>query len=367
MSQPKKKKILIMLATGKYNLGDELILREEIRFLRSHYGNVDITVCTYDKKSHLIQDVEGIRFMSYFPNKLFSRPIQNIWYFFQNIVTIYRSDILIVGWGGIIFDNEPWVAFSRLLSQWFFRIKIARIWWTLLLFWGISLEVTQVKNKLALKWLFVPGDFIIVRDARSKWLLEALEIPCEVMDDIVFLYEPDTIKALPWVKKRVGISVRGGFLEGTEEAIPQIYDFLISEWYEPVFLVFSTDGEEEQNDSLYIKKVMAWRTYNVTKTIDQTLNVFPFLHVIIAMRFHAGVLSCTHEIPAIHISYGPKTDELINLLEAEHLNIRPNEFSLAIFEPMWHNLLSKYDNETQRLKERNAYIKNDLRHKLETL
>jgi polysaccharide pyruvyl transferase WcaK-like protein len=112
---------------------------------------------------------------------------------------------------------------------------------------------------------------------------------------------------------------------------------------------------------------MSGRTYNVTKTIDQTLNVFPFLYASIAMRFHAGVLSCVHESPCIHISYGPKTDELVNLLEGEHLTIRPNELSLAIFQKMWHNLTTRYDEEAARLQNRNSYVKKELRHSLETL
>jgi polysaccharide pyruvyl transferase WcaK-like protein len=131
--------------------------------------------------------------------------------------------------------------------------------------------------------------------------------------------------------------------------------------------VFSTDGDVDQNDSLYIKKVMAGRTYNVTKTIQQTLDVFPFLYASIAMRFHAGVLSCVHESPCIHISYGPKNEELVNLLDASHLNIQPNELSLAIFQNMWHNLVTRYDDEVLRLKERNSYIKKTLKHSLETL
>lgn len=368
MANPRKKKILIMTATGKSNLGDELILREEIRFLRSRYGDVSITVCTYNPKVHLIADPSGIRFISYFPNHLLTRPLQNIWYFFSNILTIYRSDIVIVGGGGIIFDNEPGISFGNLLRQWYFRTKIARIAGTLLLFWGISLEVSMISSKLALKSLFVSGDFILVRDTRSKELLEALEVPSVVVHDIVFLYENEGLKALPGVKKkRVGISVRGGFLEGTEEAIPQIYDYLVAEGYEPVFLVFTTEGDIEQNDSLYIKKLMSGRTYNVTKTIDQTLNVFPFLYASIAMRFHAGILSCVHESPCIHVSYGPKTDELVNLLEAEHLTIKPNELSLAIFQKMWQNMTTRYDDESARLKQKNTYIKKELRHSLETL
>jgi polysaccharide pyruvyl transferase WcaK-like protein len=368
MPSSKKKKILIMTATGKSNLGDELILREEIRFLRSRYGDVTITVCTYNPKTNLIADRTGIKFISYFPNHLLTRPFQNIWYFFTNIFTIYRSDIVIIGGGGIVFDNEPGVSFDNLVRQWYFRTKIARIAGSLLLFWGISLEVTMISSKLALKSLFVAWDFVLVRDTRSKELLEALEVPSIIIHDIVFLYENEGLKALPGLKKkRVGISVRGGFLEGTEEAIPQIYDYLIAEGYEPIFLVFSTEWSIEQNDSLYIKKLMSGRTYNVTKTIDQTLNVFPFLYASIAMRFHAWVLSCVHESPCIHVSYGPKTDELVNLLAAEHLTIKPNELSLAIFQKMWHNLTTRYDDESDRLKQRNSYIKKELRHSLETL
>jgi polysaccharide pyruvyl transferase WcaK-like protein len=60
---------------------------------------------------------------------------------------------------------------------------------------------------------------------------------------------------------------------------------------------------------------MAGRTYNVTKTIQQTLDIYPHLYASVAMRYHAGVLSCVHESPCIHISYGAKSDELIGILE----------------------------------------------------
>lgn len=112
---------------------------------------------------------------------------------------------------------------------------------------------------------------------------------------------------------------------------------------------------------------MAGRTYNVTKTIDQTLNVFPFLYASIAMRYHAGVLSCVHESPCIHISYGPKTAELINSLEADHLALNPNSITLEKFEEMWHTLITHYEKECERLHDRNVFIKSDLRHRLETL
>lgn len=89
MKEPKKKKILVMTATGKSNLGDELILREEIRFIRAHYGNIDITISTYNQDSHLIENPDGIKFISYFPNRIGSKPLQNIWYFIRSTVAIF--------------------------------------------------------------------------------------------------------------------------------------------------------------------------------------------------------------------------------------------------------------------------------------
>lgn len=55
-----------------------------------------------------------------------------------------------------------------LLYEWWFRIKLARISGTTLLFWGISIEVQRIANKMKLKKLFEPGDYILVRDERSK-------------------------------------------------------------------------------------------------------------------------------------------------------------------------------------------------------
>ncbi len=65
----KTKKILIMTSTGSFNIGDELILKEEIGFIKNHYGNVEITVFTHDKKSALIKE-DNIKFATYFPTNL---------------------------------------------------------------------------------------------------------------------------------------------------------------------------------------------------------------------------------------------------------------------------------------------------------
>lgn len=168
-------------------------------------------------------------------------------------------------------------------------------------------------------------------------------------------------------RKRVGISVRGGFLEQKKSVIPQIYDFLISEGYDPIFLIHTTSGDIDQNDALYVKDVMSGRTYNTTQTIDQTLKIYPTLYAVIGMRFHSGILSCVHEIPFIPISYGHKTAELVKDLELEHFMIRSMELRIAFFQTIWHTLVTNYDKEVEHMQERKRNIRNELIKTLETL
>ena len=355
-----------MTATGSYNLWDEIILREELKFLHGHYGEmVDFTVFTHDKKSALFQD-ESVTWAMYFPHAFWRHPIANIWYLIANIWRISRADILLIGWGGLLFDNEEGVSFSRLLSQWYFRTKIARMMGTTIVYLGISLEIKQVKHKMMLRKLFQKWDFIIVRDDKSAGLLEALEIPCSQIPDIAFLTVPEKSEKLP-DKKRVGISVRGGFFWDNEEEIPKIYDYLIERGYDPVFLVHSTEGYESQNDALYMKRLMLGRTYNTTNTIEQTLKLYPTLYAVVGMRLHAGILACVHSLPLIMISYGPKTDEITNLIDNIWYTMKPEGVTVESFAKLWEDLEAHYESRRANMLERYQTIRADLVSKLRTL
>lgn len=355
-----------MTAAWAHNLWDELILREEINYVREHYGkNVDITAFAYDLTDILTRD-PGVRFVSYFPNRIGEYFFKNLQFLIQNIWIIARADVLIIGGWGIIFDNEPGVSFWALFTQWSFRINLARIFKTTILFWGIGLEITHVANKMKLRKLFVPGDFILVRDLQSKGLLDALEIPSIQVQDIVFLYEPPVESRSLTEVKPVWISVRWWFIDN-EIAIPLIYDYLLGLGYKPIFLVFSSAWEESQNDLLFISRVMSWKKYNITKNIVQTLDIYPFLHAIIGMRLHAGILACVHHIPYIPISYWPKTDNLIKSMEIEDLMIQSTELNLDYFEKKWNLLIENYAQLKAKMEEKHEFFHKNLIDSLENL
>jgi len=96
-------KIALMTATGQHNLGDELILVQEIRILQSEFPSVTICVFTHDVRSTrafleaLEIDMSDIVFRTYFPNHIRRRPLRNLVHLIANIITIAGSKVLIIG------------------------------------------------------------------------------------------------------------------------------------------------------------------------------------------------------------------------------------------------------------------------------
>lgn len=123
----KTPKIAIFTASGQYNLGDELILLAEYELLKQQYPGAVFSVFTYQKNTTLLPTDSNIRFVSYFPNNLKNQPLKNVWYFLQNVFTIATSDCVIIGGGGLLYDDENGQSFAKPVRQWLFRVKIANI------------------------------------------------------------------------------------------------------------------------------------------------------------------------------------------------------------------------------------------------
>lgn len=167
----------------------------------------------------------------------------------------------------------------------------------------------------------------------------------------------------------MGISVRGGFLAESDEAwIASMYDYLSNEGYDPVFLLHTTAGDDTQNDSLFLKRIMVGKTYHTTGTIEGTLNIYPTLYAVIGMRFHSLVLASAHDIPFLSLSYGPKTEELISLLDVpEDARLTPDDCNMESFKQHWKYLIQTYTVRKKQIHKRHTEICDDLILKLQTL
>ena len=139
------RRILLYTATGVENLGDECILLAEYRYLRTRYPDAQIRIATYNPLSHLLPEDSRISFFSYFPNKFRVRPLSNIAYFFRNCYELFRADLVIIGGGGLFYDNEAGQSFQKQLFEWHLRVWVGRLFRKSILFWAIGIDV-QEKN-----------------------------------------------------------------------------------------------------------------------------------------------------------------------------------------------------------------------------
>lgn len=112
---------------------------------------------------------------------------------------------------------------------------------------------------------------------------------------------------------------------------------------------------------------MQGKKYNITSTIEQTLKLYPTLYAVVGMRLHAGILALAHGLPLIMISYGPKTDEFVNLIDNKSYSLPPHELSFESFQKLWEDFEKHYDFLKKNSIERHRTIRADLINKLRTL
>lgn len=166
-----QKNIFIMVLSGAYNLGDELILRSEIDTFQSQNPDANFYISTYDENSFL-GSKNNIHFLSFFPNNFKRHFLKNIGYFFKHIYATWKADRIIIGGGGIFFDNEPGISFQKNLLEWKIRLFFARLFRKPVTFLGISIEVKNEGNQKKLAKIFHKNDTIFPRDERSTKILQ---------------------------------------------------------------------------------------------------------------------------------------------------------------------------------------------------
>lgn len=339
-----------MVLSGAYNLGDELILRSEIDFFKNKYPESNFIIATYNKDS-FIGSCENCQFISFFPNNLKKFFFKNIIYFFQTIYVIFKSDLVIIGGGGIFFDNEPWVSFRKNLFEWQLRLFFARLFRKKVIFLWFSIEVKNEKNQEKLVKIFRSTDVIFPRDGRSVEILKKFNIFAEELYDSVFLI-PSYSKKWKKLPKKIGISLRGGFLSQEEwEELKKFIRFLDEKNFEIIFISHSFFGKKEHNDIKIVEHYFG-NVYKITTTMEETMKMYEELDMVIAMRFHSVLLSAQHGIPVLIIPYGPKIQSLSQNLQWQDFVIDMNSFTSEQFQEKFLYIYNDFENMQEKISQR---------------
>ncbi len=343
--------ISIFASIGSHNLWDELILKNEIKFFREKYKSKNPTfiVFSYDLED-IFYEAEDIEYKQYFP-LWFKNPkniYKNIFNFFVFLKYTILSDLIVIWWWGLFFDNEEGSK-KNPLDLWIFRIHFFKFFLKKIYFFRIWLSIKKQESFLKIKKIFSGKRNIIeVRDNYSKKVLEDLGIKNILKKyDPVFLdnwekieeilnkkvsikkilkkFTKNDLEDIVFEGKKVWIAFRSWYL--TKNLNPEMEILLMKEiieiiqkkWAKVILLPHSFHKTDIlSNDFAWMKHIQS-KTVNVeiTKNMLNTYNMYweKKVDIIFAQRLHSIILSQVYEIPFVWISYSKKTSEILSELK----------------------------------------------------
>lgn len=313
------------------NLGDELILKNEIKLIENEniWKKINFNVFSYDLKDDFL-NFENVKYIEYFPiwiknPKNIFRNLKNL---FLMIKTIFLSDEVVFGWWWIVFDNEKG-NYSNPLKQILFRKKIAEFFNKKIRFFAISIDIKNENNYKIVKNIF-SNTKISVRDDLSKNFLTKLWIKSEKVLDPVFYDNKEFIEnnnlllksiepnefwvwIFSWIDifwKTIWLALRRWyFWEKEVDKINDVIKYLLKNNSKIILLPHSFHQiDEVANDYLYLKQFLKpW--VEISGSIYETYDFYnqKKIDLCLSMRLHSMILSKVYGIEFIAIKYSKKT------------------------------------------------------------
>lgn len=346
-------RISIFASIWCQNLGDELILKNEIQLLEEKHSTTNkngvlikpkFLVYSYDVK-HPFLTQDNVTYKTYFPFGV--RKKRNIFINFFGFISFLhhssRADRIIVGGGWLLYDSEVQEN-KKPLDLWLFRSKVFRFFRKKFEFFAVWIDVKEPNNLTVLKKILSKADAISVRDSQSQKTLDDLWYTAELVSDPVLSDAGEKEKGSYMLEqfhsqqfsyqdlskfnlegKRIGLSLRQWYLVGSESThmqermeewkINELINYLLSLDVEIVLLPHSFHKTDlAANDYVFLKKFLRpWRNISIRNTMQDVYEQYTTgsIDLCIAMRLHSIILSQVYEIPFIALSYSTKTDEII--------------------------------------------------------
>lgn len=339
-------KISIFASIWAQNLWDELILKNEIKLLKKEYWeDTKFRVFTYDKKNPFFTD-DNVVYSEYFP--IWIREWKNLWRNFINFLVflfcVIKSDLIVIGWGWIIYDDEV-QSTKNPLDSWLFRVRFFRFFMKKFIFFRVWINIKNELNLKKVRDIFKKAYKIEVRDNYSFELLKSLWINSSIEKDPVFYdaWELVTKKSIIWTIssyhfdktlfrdfdlawKKIWLALRAWyFVEKSnvsvrmeEWRIREVINYLVWEWAQVVLLPHSFhDSDDLANDLLFLINFVWESGVSIKQNMFEVYDAYKNkeIDICIAMRLHSIILSHVYEIPFVWVSYSTKTDEVLNELK----------------------------------------------------
>ena len=351
--------ISIFASVWAKNLWDELILKNEIELLRLEYldKKPKFIVFSYDHKNPFYEK-DYIEYKPYFPDDIKNKKkiLTNLNNFLIFLISTIKSDLIVIWWGGLFFDNEVWSK-KNPLNLWIFRKLVFSFLLKKIYFFrvGISLSkpvskdkkdtenISYNKNLKKIKKIFKKSFYVSVRDNNSFELLKEIWIDSEIKNDPVFFdkwievasksfvgqvkaknFDVTKVKDFDFSWQKVWIAFRSWYLveksnmsDRMEEwKLREIINYITTNGWKIVLLPHSfTKTDNLSNDHIFLSKFV-WDKVKIKNSMQEVYKTYKNkqIDICFSMRLHSVILSHVYEIPFVWVSYSKKTDEVLESL-----------------------------------------------------
>ena len=325
-------KITIFASIGAQNLWDELILKNEIQALRNEYGqDTTFTVFSYDVENPFYVE-PYISYKEYFPidSKKPKNIFRNTVNLFSTIWNVSRSDLVIIGWGGLFYDSEIQKSDSP-LDQWLFRVRMCKFLWAPIVFYAVWIDIQKRYNLAKIKKIFSSAEHIFVRDQHSADILKQVWIKSDIIADPVFWdnlkkysegkclkqlssdsFDVEQIADLDFRGKTVWLALRRGYIKKEDKKIQGIIDLIEKAWGTVFLLPHSFHKLDALSNDLIFLSHFYKKKHKFTTHLQWAYDAYAKkeIDMCISMRYHSMVLSKIYGIDYVAISYAEKTHQL---------------------------------------------------------
>ena len=328
-------KVLISGYYGFYNIGDEAILKSIIEALRNEDPNIDIVV--------LSNDVEYTK-NTYKVNAI------NRWKLNEIYKELLKCDGLISG-GGSLFQD---VTSSRSILYYTGIIWLAKLAKKPIFIYAQGVGPIEKKsNRKIVGKFFNKVDYITLRDKESKVLLNAIGVrkDIDIVPDPVMGFNIENYEFKPpeyyTNDDYITVSIRDWKKNNSEfqKNIALTCDKIIESGINVVFIPMH--GEHDEKISIEVANMMKYNAKVLSKnlTMEEKMMYIKESKLMIGMRLHALIFAATVGTPMIGISYDPKIDSYLKLIEQPSIGNVEIEWSPLELTNMVLDIISNYDNE----------------------
>jgi len=315
-------RVLISGYYGFHNIGDEAILKSIITSLREEKPDIKITV--------LSNDIEHTK-------NTYNVDAINRWNVAKIYLELLKSDGLISGGGSLLQD----VTSSRPITYYTAIMKFAKLARKPVFIYAQGVgPIREDKNKKAVEKILNKVNYITLRDKESLDLVKSIGVTkdIEIVPDPVMGFNIDGFKSNICDKynglKYITVSVRDwnkatiNFLEKVAKSCDEI----VASGTSVVFIPMH--GEHDYKTSKKVVDMMKEKAeiFDYDASIEDKILCIKNSKLMIGMRLHALIFAATVNTPMIGISYDPKIDSFLNIVNQPCIgsvddNWNPNDLS----------------------------------------